>query len=79
MIFFGGRRRFRRKRETMGLGPVLQAGHINNKAIKSPSPKGAFTLPEKRDYYEVLGVSKSASEGKAKKHTANWQKNTIRI
>lgn len=33
----------------------------------------------KRDYYEVLGVSKTADAAAIKKHTGNWRKNTIRI
>ena len=28
---------------------------------------------EKRDYYEVLGVSKTATDAEIKRHTASWQ------
>ena len=30
----------------------------------------------KRDYYEVLGVSKGASEEEIKKHTKSWRAST---
>ena len=35
-------------------------------------------MSEKRDYYEVLGLSKGASEEEIKKHTAKWRKNITR-
>lgn len=36
-------------------------------------------MAAKRDYYEVLGVSRNADAGTIKKHTGNWRKNIIRI
>lgn len=34
---------------------------------------------EKRDYYEVLGLQKGASEEEIKKPLRPWRENTIRI
>lgn len=34
---------------------------------------------EKRDYYEVLGISKGASEEEIKKHIKSWRESTIPI
>ena len=36
-------------------------------------------MESKRDYYEVLGVSKTADEAQLKKHIENWRKSIIRI
>ena len=36
-------------------------------------------MADKRDYYEVLGVSKEADEAKLKKHTVSLPRNTIQI
>ena len=36
-------------------------------------------MAEKRDYYEVLGVSKNASDAEIKKLTVLWQKSIIPI
>lgn len=36
-------------------------------------------MAAKRDYYEVLGVSKSADADAIKKHIENLQKNIIRM
>jgi len=35
-------------------------------------------MAEKRDYYEVLGVPKTATEAEIKKHSGPLQKNIIR-
>ena len=35
-------------------------------------------VENKRDYYEVLGVSKEADSSAIKKATGNWRKNIIR-
>lgn len=32
-----------------------------------------------RDYYEVLGIDKNATEADIKEHTGEWPANTIRI
>ena len=32
---------------------------------------------QKRDYYEVLGVDRGASEAEIKKPTASWRRKTI--
>ena len=34
-------------------------------------------MSEKRDYYEVLGVSKNATDEELKRHIEGLQKNTI--
>ena len=34
-------------------------------------------MAEKRDYYEVLGVNKNATDDELKKHIENLQKNII--
>ncbi len=36
-------------------------------------------MSEKRDYYEVLGISRSADSAAIKKHIGNWRKNITRI
>jgi hypothetical protein len=36
-------------------------------------------MADKRDYYEVLGIEKGASEDEIKKRIEKTQKNTIRI
>ena len=36
-------------------------------------------MADKRDYYEVLGIDKNASEQDIKKPIVNWPKNIIRI
>ena len=36
-------------------------------------------MSAKRDYYEVLGVSRDADKNTIKRHIGNWQKNTTRI
>ena len=35
-------------------------------------------MAQKRDYYEILGVSKGADEAAIKKHIESWLKNIIR-
>ena len=36
-------------------------------------------MSNKRDYYEVLGVNKNATDEELKKHIENLQKNTIQM
>lgn len=36
-----------------------------------------LVMADKRDYYEVLGVSKDADEAAIKKHTEFWLRNII--
>lgn len=35
-------------------------------------------MNDEKDYYDVLGVSRTADAAAIKKHTGNWQKSIIR-
>ena len=43
------------------------------------SGDGVDGVADKRDYYEVLGVGKDASEDEIKKATVSWRANIIRM
>ncbi len=36
-------------------------------------------MADKRDYYEVLGVDKSADDATLKKHIVSWPRSIIRM
>ena len=36
-------------------------------------------MAAKRDYYDVLGISRSADKERSKEHIVNWPRNTTRI